>query len=174
MTLQDLGALGDMIGGIAVVASLIYLAIQIRQNTRQIAKEVEANRMAAFERNVESANRVRELLIVNPEITDVFLSGLRDYSGLEARDRFRFDQLMRNVMASFQGSYLRQRAYDTDPRGFEGAGRIVDTLLRSPGVRDWLAQGEFDWRPEFESFVLERLEAAKRSAAKRDDSSSTR
>ena len=33
MTIQDLGALGDMIGGVAVVASLIYLAIQIRQNT---------------------------------------------------------------------------------------------------------------------------------------------
>jgi hypothetical protein len=34
LTLQDLGSLGELIGGIAVVASLIYLALQIRQNTR--------------------------------------------------------------------------------------------------------------------------------------------
>ncbi len=30
MTLQDLGALGELVGGIAVIASVLYLAIQIR------------------------------------------------------------------------------------------------------------------------------------------------
>ena len=32
--LEDLGNLGDFLGGIAVIATLIYLAIQLRQNTR--------------------------------------------------------------------------------------------------------------------------------------------
>ena len=36
MTLQDLGSLGEFIGAIAVVISLIYLAAQIRQNTRAL------------------------------------------------------------------------------------------------------------------------------------------
>lgn len=30
MDIQDLGAIGELIGGIAVIASVIYLAIQIR------------------------------------------------------------------------------------------------------------------------------------------------
>jgi len=157
MTMQDLGALGDIVGGIAVVASLIYLAIQIRQNTEQISQNVEAGRLAAFERNVESANRVRELLILNPEITDMFLAGARSFESLDRRDRFRFDQLMRNIMASFQGAFVRQQTLGTDPRGFEGTGHIIDSILRGPGVRAWLEQGEFDWRPEFEQFVRERL-----------------
>ena len=55
MTIQDLGALGDMIGGVAVVASLIYLAIQIRQNTQQISRNVEVTRFSAFERNRPAA-----------------------------------------------------------------------------------------------------------------------
>ena len=33
MSLEDLGNLGDFIGSIAVIVTLIYLAIQIRQNT---------------------------------------------------------------------------------------------------------------------------------------------
>lgn len=33
MTLQDLGGLGEFIGVVAVVVSLIYLAVQVRQNT---------------------------------------------------------------------------------------------------------------------------------------------
>ena len=34
MTLQDLGNMSQFIGGIAIVISLVYLAIQMRQNTR--------------------------------------------------------------------------------------------------------------------------------------------
>ena len=36
MDIQDLGAIGELIGSIAVVVTLIYLAQQIRQNTRQL------------------------------------------------------------------------------------------------------------------------------------------
>ena len=33
MTLEDLGNLGELVGAIGVVASFIYLAVQIRQNS---------------------------------------------------------------------------------------------------------------------------------------------
>ena len=33
LTLQDLGNLGEALGAVAVIVSLIYLALQIRQNT---------------------------------------------------------------------------------------------------------------------------------------------
>jgi hypothetical protein len=36
MTLQDLGGLGELIGAVAVVLSLAYLAVQVRQNTRAL------------------------------------------------------------------------------------------------------------------------------------------
>ena len=36
MTLEDLGNLGEFVGAIAVVISLVYLAVQIRQNTRAL------------------------------------------------------------------------------------------------------------------------------------------
>ncbi len=36
MTLQDLGNIGEFVGAIGVVASLIYLALQVRQTSRQI------------------------------------------------------------------------------------------------------------------------------------------
>jgi len=36
MTVQDLGSMGEMVGGLGVVLSLIYVAYQIRQNSRHI------------------------------------------------------------------------------------------------------------------------------------------
>jgi len=36
MTLETLGNIGDFLGGIAVIVSLLYLAVQIRQNTKAV------------------------------------------------------------------------------------------------------------------------------------------
>ena len=36
MTLQDLGAIGELVGSLGAVIALIYLAAQVRQNTRGI------------------------------------------------------------------------------------------------------------------------------------------
>ena len=71
MTIQEWGAIGELIGAVAVVASLVYLAVQIRQNTRQLSLSMQATELAAFERNVAAGNHVREMFIVNPEITEL-------------------------------------------------------------------------------------------------------
>jgi len=42
MTIQDWGAIGELVGGVAVIVTLIYLALQVRQNTRQFSRSVEA------------------------------------------------------------------------------------------------------------------------------------
>jgi hypothetical protein len=36
MTIMELGALGEILGAIAVIVTLIYLAVQIKQNTRSM------------------------------------------------------------------------------------------------------------------------------------------
>lgn len=42
MNLETLGNLGDFFGGIAVIATLIYLAVQIRANTQATQSENRA------------------------------------------------------------------------------------------------------------------------------------
>ncbi len=36
MDIMELGAIGELVGGVAVIASLMYLGVQVRQNTRSI------------------------------------------------------------------------------------------------------------------------------------------
>ena len=42
LTIQDLGALGELLGAIAVLATLIYLTLQTRQNTMAIGAQLDA------------------------------------------------------------------------------------------------------------------------------------
>lgn len=167
MTIQDWGAIGEIIGAIAVVASLIYLAIQIRQNTRQIADSADATRLAAFERNVEASIRIRELLSRDEALAELFLAGREDYEALSRVDRFRFDQLLRLLFSSMQVSYVRRIAVDGNARDIDGLRMQIDALVRAPGVRDWLNRSDTDWRADFAALVDDCLAANGRSAASR-------
>jgi hypothetical protein len=62
MTIQDLGSLGEIIGAIAVVVTLIYLATQIRQNNELLRSE---SRQALVGNDITS-------LAANLQHTDVF------------------------------------------------------------------------------------------------------
>ncbi|MCH8140758.1 MAG: hypothetical protein IH908_04080 [Proteobacteria bacterium] len=47
-TIQDLGAVGEFIGAIGVVITLVYLAHQIRQNTAQLKQNIPTAKAAAL------------------------------------------------------------------------------------------------------------------------------
>ena len=157
MNWEAVGALAEAIGVIAIFVSLVYVAMQIRQNTQQIARSIELDRLAAFERNVESGNQFRELLILHPELLQLLFAGYESYENLEASDQARFSLLLRNLFSSVQGSYIRQLSMGHDPTGFEGIAGILDKYLLHRGVREWLAVNESDWRPAFSEFVELRL-----------------
>ena len=89
MSIQELGALGEFIGSIAVLVTLVYLAIQIRQNTRSIE---ESQRMARVEAMVTRNTNMENALIASA------LS--EDMSDIEMRARtggFRFTVRPRKI-----------------------------------------------------------------------------
>ena len=161
MTIQDWGAIGELVGGVAVIVTLIYLALQVRQNTRQFSRSVEATQLAAFERNVESSSRLRELLILHPDLVALLLKGYDSYKELDKSEKIRFGMLLRNIFSAAQGAYVRQLSVEHDPRSFEGIGRVIDEILVNRGAREWLKNTEPNWRPAFREIVDERLAAIK-------------
>ena len=62
LTIQDLGALGEFFGSIAVLATLIYLALQMRQNTMAIAAQLDAAHISATQALMLTASTSTELL----------------------------------------------------------------------------------------------------------------
>jgi hypothetical protein len=161
MNWEAVGALAEAIGVIAIFVSLIYVAVQIRQNTQQISRTIEADRLAAFERNVESGNHHRELLILHPDLLQLLLKGYKSYKKLAVPEKARFGLLIRNMFSGMQGAYIRHLSLEHDPQDFEGSARMLDDILLHRGVREWLDRSDLDWRPEFRDFIDQRLEATR-------------
>jgi len=166
MSIQEWAALAEIIGAVAVVASLIYLAVQIRQNTHEISMSLKSMELAAFERNVESGIRIRELFILNPEVLELYARGGESYADLDEGDKLRFDMVLRNVFSALQGAYIRQLAYGNDPSNFAGSERTLDRLFRNRGIRDWLSHNNPDWRPQFAALVQQRVHLFEETAEK--------
>ena len=157
MSIEELAAIAEIVGAVAVVASLIYLAVQIRQNTHGLSMSLKSTELAAFERNVEAGNRIREIFILNPDISELFARGKSSYSDLDSGDKIRFEMLLSNVFSAFQGAYIRHLTYGNDPENFAGSERLLDSYIRSSGVRDWLSSNNPDWRPEFTALIQQRV-----------------
>jgi len=152
MNWDAVGAIAEAVGAIAIFVTLVYLAVQIRQNTK-------ANELAAFERSTESGNRIRELLILNPDLLELSLRGYESYSGLSSMDKIRFGMLMRNIFSAMQGAYMRHVSVRHDPLEFEGTAKHIDAILKNPGARQWLEKTDPDWHPGFREIVEQRLAA---------------
>ncbi len=102
MTIQDYGSIGELIAAIATVATLAYLAIQIRHNT--------AVGRATGTAAVTSAYIEFSLLLSqDAELARVYFSGLADPEALKADEYARFDLAMgAYVQVTLQAYYLHQ------------------------------------------------------------------
>ena len=61
LTIQDLGALGELLGSVAVLATLVYLALQTRQNTMAIGAQLDAAVIAGRQNTALSVATSNEL-----------------------------------------------------------------------------------------------------------------
>lgn len=65
MTIQDLGSIGELVAAVATLATLIYLSLQIRQNSK-------SNEYTATDRITADVSEFSVLLIENENIKRAF------------------------------------------------------------------------------------------------------
>src|SRR5258708_29918431 len=83
MNLNDLANIGKVIGAVAVVVSLFYVAHQIRQNTNAV-------RSATSQTVHEHFANWYHVLASDPVLSQIAAKGLRDYTSLSEQERVRF------------------------------------------------------------------------------------
>jgi hypothetical protein len=102
VTLNDLGSLGEFMSGLAVVVTLVYLAIQIRHNTRAV-------RSSMHQDMVESTLRIAESLSDNENIARIVLKADEDYGNLTKEELSRFEAYAERVFGNFESVFYSYR-----------------------------------------------------------------
>ncbi len=126
MTILELGALGELLGSLAVLATLVYLSVQVRQNTRSME---EGKKLALAQTYQMRADALQMMLVqaadsehIGPIITRLTSAGYPDnISALkqlsdEDRGRFRQWQIAQqthwdNMYFQYEQGFLDQEYY---------------------------------------------------------------
>ena len=130
MNIQDLGSLGELIGAVATIATLIYLAIQVRANTR-------SNEAASVQHMLDGA-RIHTVNpnVVHGEVPDIMSRGLTSVDQLKPAEKVRFMWILvehalqlQNVLNLRNRGLLSETDYNT---WLVYAG----SLMRTPGGKE--------------------------------------
>jgi hypothetical protein len=127
MSLSDLASLGSFVSGFAVLASLIYLALQIRQTKRNQQISIRHSR----------ASRIVELqlALADSAVADAWLHGSWSPEELTPTELSQFMNLCRALFFHFEDSFYQREEGLLNDDAFETVVAGARLSARSPGWR---------------------------------------
>jgi hypothetical protein len=145
MSLEDLGNIGEFVGAIAVVFSLIYLAFNIRQNTRQLGQNAELLRLSGRQAVKRDMQDIRLAGLQNADLVDLVRRGLADLSTFTETEKAQFGLFMALVceMYLFVWDFREQ-----DPVNWEIHKNNMRAYLSQPSARSWWENNSRQLYPE--------------------------
>ena len=130
MTISELGSIGELIGAAATVATLLYLALQIR------ASNLAAKR--------QSLNDIRDRLIQwharlvgSPDLFRSWVDGTKSYHNLQIEEQVKFALLAGEIFSACEPTIDAGKSGGIKQESVEGAKEIIYQLLRNKGIREY-------------------------------------
>jgi hypothetical protein len=148
--LQDLGNLGEFIGAIGVVVSLVYLARQMIQNTNAI-------RAQSFNSMVQNSIRLLEHAFRDSEFAAFLARAESDPEALTPEERVRWDAYMTAVYRHFGNLVYAYRVGTLDRQLWDSYRATLKDHLRTPSWSAWYLTNRHIFSTALDSLVIELL-----------------
>ncbi len=97
-----LGSISETIGAVAVVASLIYLGVQIKQNSRAVRATIEQESAKLINQNMMS-------IAASEELSLLYIQASEDFSSLKDSEKARMLMLLTGLFRAFEVLYRQQQ-----------------------------------------------------------------
>ena len=147
MTLQDLAAIASLVASLGVVISLVYLAIQMRQNTQGL-------RIAAHQHVVSSNAAVTMAPAENLEFAAVLWKGAVSSKNLTHETQLAFNLWCFQYFSMIQAAHQLSLSGTIDKGVWERELQRAVGALKVPGFREWWdAGGRSQLSPAFAELV---------------------
>lgn len=154
MNWQAFGAVAEMIGAIGVIATLGYLAVQVRQNTRAIRAQTYDSFVSQF-RNWNEPMRADERMAERfHELTEDVQSLSPEEQRHAIHVLFDFARLAENLHYQYSEGMLSDAVWE----GWENTFRAY---LSAPGFAWYLQRRRSFFAPEFHTWVASLQETSR-------------
>ena len=142
MTIEELAAIGELIGGIGVLATLLFLTIEVRRNSKIL-------RMNAQTAGMESFAGYNECVAADLELSELFdrLFGGEMLSSFSSIERFRMTLAIRGLIQRMEAQFFQYKGGLIDEQYWTQRMKWLRGFLIMPELEGW-------WEIEGESAQL--------------------
>jgi hypothetical protein len=127
MNWSALGATGEFLGAVAVVGSLVYLAMQIKQARQMFAT-------GAQQQIGDAIQQILRDIWSNPEVHRIWYVATTKPEKLEEMEQERFGMLLYSMFVEFSNVLEISKI---EPQILENYGPVIDRMLKFPAVFAW-------------------------------------
>ena len=153
MNWEQMGAIAQVAAAIGLIPSLIYLAIQVREQNR-------VNRRASLD--LHSTQQIELIRTINesPDFSSIYLRGLNDFESLDPASRLRFGAYLMRVFRYWDGIYFHYADGAMPPQFWQSVRRQIQDVVAYPGVQAWWASRKHWYTDEFNVLIAGVIENA--------------
>ena len=150
MNWEAIGAVGEILGAIAVLVTLLYLATQVRQNTR-------AMDVATYESVIAGFNVLAMAAATDPTLARIFTHGLDAPETLSDDEALQFSFLMRALCNQWMKLLRLRESGALSDSDWQAFGQEASQVLGGPGGATFRAQNRVfaDLYSEIDKFSSE-------------------
>lgn len=130
MNWDAIGATAEVVGAIGVLASLIYLAIQIRHNSSSVDASTEDGVVSGF-------NEINLIIGADPKLAALFTMGLENPHDLGSDEATQFSFLFSSYINQYSRLYILYLKGSFPEDRWETYARELAYLISTPGGSQW-------------------------------------
>src|ERR1044072_2645930 len=142
MDWNAVSAVSQLIGSIAVVISVLYLAVQLRSSTR-------VARVAAMDAAAAALRDVTKPFMENAELARLWGIGLENLDTLSAEDQARFFHAAHQFLKARETIHYHYVYGMLDPQLWSGWRDLLHHYVESPGIKHYLTRSGPGLFPRF-------------------------
>jgi hypothetical protein len=150
MTLQDWGAVGEILGGVAVVLTLGYLAVQLKRSAR-------ATHRQTYHASAEAIAKLQFDLAQDAALHQLYRRALSEPDTLSADERLQAFYVLDSFFSLMEAFYLHNTEF-REVASQERWTRILTRLLATPGGARYWSERRWQYHVDFARYV-DRVDA---------------
>ena len=147
MNIEEMAAWGEFLGGLAVIAGLLFVGLQLLASNREA-------KAAANQDYATSISTIGMLLASQGDLAEIFVRGSAGLDELDGADRLRYISFFSNGMfRTYENLFFAHRARRIEPQVWQGAHVTLSAALGTKGVKEIWALRKDWFAAEFQEYV---------------------
>jgi hypothetical protein len=127
---EAISAIGQLVGALAVVISLIYLARQVGSGAREA-------RIASVRASADRFIGLLQELAVHSDLNDLYYRGNKDFKSLEGAEQGRLAAFFHQMFRIYEEAYHGHLQGQLDARVWRDINAPMREFIAPPGVQAW-------------------------------------